>query len=465
MTTRIPHFPQVATIVNELRSPEKLLPYASRPIERASPPYEGGGMLHVLAVLTACATFPLIFMGGLVTSHQAGMSVPDWPNSYGYNMFLFPPSDWVGGIFYEHTHRLMGTVVGFLSVVLTLWAWGPGASRRGRRIAGGIAVLSALGALAAVAVLKISGVIVGSTGGMLLQQLGVSAAGLSVCAGIAWAARKPAPHAWLRWLATAVFGAVLFQGILGGLRVVLVKLDLAIVHACVAQAFFCLAAFAAVATSRWWNRPHELTDASGRGRRLVWLGIATVAVIYLQLIVGATMRHFQAGLAIPDLPLAYGKLLPPVSADQLDAVNWVRARQWNLDPVTLGQVWLHFGHRIGAVLVTVFVVALAAGVIRRYRTQPKLLAPAVWLIGLLLAQLTLGVLTVLLRKPADVASTHVAVGALVLVTTFVLTARAARLYGVRGHRAGAAFISSPATPGETEVDRASRVTQMGVVAR
>src|SRR2546428_13790801 len=66
-------------------------------------------LLHRVALLTACATFPLIFMGGLVTSHQAGMSVPDWPNSYGYNMFLFPPRLWIGGILYEHTHRLMGT--------------------------------------------------------------------------------------------------------------------------------------------------------------------------------------------------------------------------------------------------------------------------------------------------------------------------------------------------------------------
>src|SRR5258705_7590290 len=79
--------------------------------------------LHVIAVLTAAATFPLIFMGGLVTSHQAGMSVPDWPNSYGYNMFLFPPRLWIGGILYEHTHRLMGTVVGALSIVLAIVAW------------------------------------------------------------------------------------------------------------------------------------------------------------------------------------------------------------------------------------------------------------------------------------------------------------------------------------------------------
>src|SRR3954462_12812507 len=79
--------------------------------------------LHVLALLTTCATFPLIFMGGLVTSHGAGMSVPDWPNSYGYNMFTFPPSGGVGAILYEHVHRLMGTVVGLCSIVLTIVAW------------------------------------------------------------------------------------------------------------------------------------------------------------------------------------------------------------------------------------------------------------------------------------------------------------------------------------------------------
>src|SRR5947207_11938683 len=81
-----------------------------------SPPYIRS--LHVIALLTATATFPLIFMGGLVTSHSAGMSVPDWPNSYGYNMFLFPPRLWIGGILYEHTHRMMGTAVGMLSIVL-----------------------------------------------------------------------------------------------------------------------------------------------------------------------------------------------------------------------------------------------------------------------------------------------------------------------------------------------------------
>src|SRR3954454_24938199 len=151
--------------------------------------------LFWVALATAVATFPLIFMGGLVTSHGAGMSVPDWPNSYGYNMFTFPPSKWVGGIFYEHTHRLMGTVVGMFSIALAICAW------------------------------------------------------------------KLETRTWARRLAYAVLGAVIFQGVLGGLRVVLVKLDLAIVHACVAQAFFCLATLAAIVTSRWWKTAPDFSTS------------------------------------------------------------------------------------------------------------------------------------------------------------------------------------------------------------
>src|SRR5580700_7989010 len=81
------------------------------------------GWLHRFAILTAVATFLLLGAGGLVTSHEAGMSVPDWPNSYGYNMFLFPPSKWIGGIFYEHTHRLWASVVGFMTTALAVWLW------------------------------------------------------------------------------------------------------------------------------------------------------------------------------------------------------------------------------------------------------------------------------------------------------------------------------------------------------
>src|SRR5215470_146841 len=79
--------------------------------------------LHRFALLTACCTAFLIFVGGLVTSTQSGLSVPDWPTTYGWNMFTFPFSKWVGGIFFEHTHRLLASFVGFLTVVLTAWTW------------------------------------------------------------------------------------------------------------------------------------------------------------------------------------------------------------------------------------------------------------------------------------------------------------------------------------------------------
>jgi cytochrome c oxidase assembly protein subunit 15 len=374
--------------------------------------------LHLLALITTCATFPLIFLGGLVTSHGAGMSVPDWPNSYGYNMFTFPPSRWVGGILYEHTHRLMGTVVGLCSIALTVVAWATETRR------------------------------------------------------------------WVRWLATGVLGAVIFQGVLGGLRVVLVNLNLAVVHGCFAQAFFCLAALTSVVTSRWWIEQDE-NRSPKNAAGLVRIAAIALCLVYLQLIIGATMRHFGAGLAIPDVPLAYGRALPPTTEAGLKVVNDLRVYDLRLPRVTLFQVWIHFAHRIGVVIVTAAVLTAIVGTVRRCRTTATwanvaglfaasllglvglgaahalgstrgvwwgfpcfvtavacgfvarglarrlgddrpLLTPAILMSALLVVQITLGLLTVILRKPADVASAHVAVGALLLVSTFVLTVRAAR---------------------------------------
>src|SRR5437899_10355218 len=85
---------------------------------------EGGNIgLHRFALFTAICTAFLIFVGGLVTSTESGLSVPDWPTTYGWNMFAFPFSKWVGGIFFEHSHRLVASFVGFLTVVLTFWTW------------------------------------------------------------------------------------------------------------------------------------------------------------------------------------------------------------------------------------------------------------------------------------------------------------------------------------------------------
>jgi cytochrome c oxidase assembly protein subunit 15 len=252
---------------------------------------------------------------------------------------------------------------------------------------------------------------------------------------LTFSAWKTEPRRWVRWLATAVLGAVILQGVVGGLRVVLVELNLAVVHACFAQAFFCLAALVAVVTSRWWVEADDRDTGAAAGRGLALFAAVAVVVVYLQLVAGALMRHYGAGLAIPDLPLAYGRLLPPVTAEGLRLANESRVWEAGLARVTLGQVWLHFAHRVGAVVVAVAVVAAALRVLRRHR-RPGLTGPAVLMLVLLAAQVTLGGLTVLYRKPADVASAHVATGALLLVTTFVLAARAARLFlpGARAAR-------------------------------
>jgi cytochrome c oxidase assembly protein subunit 15 len=139
------------------------------------------------AAFTAVATLGLIAIGGLVTSHEAGMAVPDWPTTYGYNMFLFPVSQWVGGVFYEHTHRLYASAIGFLTLILAVWIQLSAADRR-------------------------------------LPRLG--------------------------WLALAL---VAVQGVLGGLRVSLMKDQIGIVHAALAQAFLVLLVVIAVRTSRWFG--------------------------------------------------------------------------------------------------------------------------------------------------------------------------------------------------------------------
>src|SRR5437879_11937573 len=80
-------------------------------------------ILHRFAKLVVAATVLLILAGSLVTSHDAGLSVPDWPTSYGWSMFTFPPSMWVANILYEHGHRLIASTVGFLTIVLAVWVW------------------------------------------------------------------------------------------------------------------------------------------------------------------------------------------------------------------------------------------------------------------------------------------------------------------------------------------------------
>jgi cytochrome c oxidase assembly protein subunit 15 len=154
----------------------------------------------------------------------------------------------------------------------------------------------------------------------------------------------------------------------------------------------------------------------------------------------------DAGLAIPDCPTSYGHLLPPTHLD--DAFRQAAIHQYGMDlginRVSLFQIWIHFAHRIGATLVTVAVIALATIILRRARKQPALARPAWIILVLLVTQLTLGILTVLLRKPADIASLHVAVGALLLVMNWIIALRAIGLIG-----AGKRGLAAPAAPKQT----------------
>src|ERR1051326_2102599 len=206
---------------------------------KESEPLQSAGFLHWFAVLTALAALVLIAMGGVVTSHGAGMAVPDWPNTNGYNMFLFPVSKWVGGILYEHSHRLVASFVGVLVVGLTRWLGG-----RSSRLPL---------ALVGLAEMLAGGVFLGMGGdwkgaGYFLPGI----AGVVLLAAAVWTRNEPAvrPLPLLGWIA---FVAVQLQGLLGGLRVVLLKDEIGIFHATLAQLFFVLLCVIGLLTTRWWR--------------------------------------------------------------------------------------------------------------------------------------------------------------------------------------------------------------------
>ena len=391
------------------------------------------------AVLTTGAMFPLIWMGGLVTSTGTGMSVPDWPNTFGYNMWAVPLDHWLGrdagGVFYEHFHRLLGTLVGFLAVVTALSAYGV-ARTKGRRRWLGIAAAS----FGVIAVVAYVGTRFGSE--QVARGLGHfvgTFGGLSLLLAVATLCRRREERAWLRRLTLALLAAVCVQGLLGGLRVVLVSVELAIAHGIFAQLTLCLGGFVCLAGTYWWASERPLKranqregEAPGRSPGLAWGAFGLTGFIVAQLMVAAFMRHYDAGLAVPDVPLHFGQVVPPTDAASLAEANAVRAWDHRMEPVTLGQVWLHVAHRVGAVLVTLAAVGVLWQLWRR-RAMPRhggLVA------GLLIVQITLGVLTVLWEKPADLATLHVACGASLLLATALLAARLGRRDGLVFSRVG-----------------------------
>jgi cytochrome c oxidase assembly protein subunit 15 len=329
------------------------------PPERPHPRYRWA--LHRFACFCAGSILFLICIGGLVTSNEAGMSVPDWPNTYGYNMFFFPWQDWVGGIFYEHSHRLVATGVGVLITILAVWLY--------------------------------------------FQE-----------------------RVWLRWMGGVVPLFVLLEGTIGGLRVVLSEDQLGILHGCLAQLLFVSVSLIGLFTSRWWIEGRsDFTPSKWSGRTL-----AITALIFCQLMLGATMRHQHAGLAIHDFPLAYGQVWPNTDPTSVEHYNTERLKHHTLlgatEPLTTAlAINLQMAHRVGAVLITVAILAAAAGMWISPGSAPILRRwSAVW-VGLVFVQFALGAFTIWTNKAADVATMHVAVGALTFVLGTLLTAMSWRL--------------------------------------
>ena len=303
--------------------------------------------LNRFAWLTCVATLLLICSGGMVTSKNVGLAVPDWPTTFGYNMFLFPISKWVGGILFEHTHRLMGSLVGFLTIILSVWLW--------------------------------------------------------LCDN----------RRWVRNLGVAAVIGVILQGILGGLRVTMMKDQIGIFHACVAQAFLGLLVFIALVTTQYWRSfPNRLID-SQKIPPIKTLATAITVAIYVQLALGATMRHQHRDLAILDFPTANGAWLPDTRVTALAKINaWRDAR--GLSDVTGFQIWLQMAHRFLAVIIAIGIIALCARVLREARRSAVLQRLSILWVALVLCQIALGGWVIWSNKAADVATTHVAIGAVML---------------------------------------------------
>jgi len=300
------------------------------PAQAMSPAGSHSSLTHRLAWLLCAATAVLLTAGALVTGTGSSLAVPDWPLAYGR---FFPPM--VGGILFEHGHRMIAAAVGLVSLALAL------SLQFGER------------------------------------------------------------RRWVRNLGWGAVALVLFQGLLGGITVLLLlPRAVSISHALFAQLFFLVTVALVQVTAPGWAR--IVSGVGPRERSLAPLGSAALFALLGQLVLGAAVRHSNAGLAIPDFPLSYGALIPP-----LDSFP----------------VLIHFLHRLGAVVVLVL-VALVCARSWRLGTASPLHRPALAMAGLLTAQFVLGATVIWSQKAVAVTTAHVVVGALLLGATGLLTFRA-----------------------------------------
>jgi cytochrome c oxidase assembly protein subunit 15 len=295
-------------------------------------PSDRRSYLHIYAIALSICTYLLLFAGGMVTSTNSGLSVPDWPTTFGRNMFMFPPSMMKGGIFYEHGHRLFASLVGLLTVgnCIAMWIW---EKRR-----------------------------------------------------------------WLKVAGSAALVLVIAQGVLGGLTVKFkLPMPVSAAHACTAELFFMLTVLMSFATSRAWM---DASPAPSKWSRTEILAAVFCAAVFLQILVGAVMRHSYAGLSIPTFPLAYGEVIPPF---------------WNFG------IAVHFIHtRIGASLLLALGIPLAASALFSGRRPRAVRFLGGFLAFALLLQCALGMFTVWSGKAPVPTTFHLSGGALVFATGFLL---------------------------------------------
>ena len=325
--------------------------------------------LHRFTIVLAVATLFLVALGGVVTTKGVGMAVPDWPTTYGENMFLFPPSKWIGGIFYEHSHRLVASLVGMLTIVLAVWLW-----------------------------LKES-------------------------------------RAWLRWLGIIALFGVIFQGVLGGMRVIFDVhgwgTELGLFHAIVAQLFFLLVCSIAFFTSRNWNSAWrwEVNSTSAINLRRIFL--FTTLLILFQLAFGATMRHQHAGLAVPDFPLAYGKLWPATDAASVEDYNAHRLEAAGEAPITAPHIVVHMLHRITGFIALLAIITCAVAAWRNATSGSVLRKLSLLWVAIACIQVVLGIYTIWSQRKVDVTTAHVALGALTFMLGWLLVLISSRFVAQR----------------------------------
>ena len=307
--------------------------------------------LSLYSKLLTCFVLSLILLGALVTSHDAGLSVPDWPSSFGYNMYTYPISQWIDGIFYEHTHRLYASFIGMLTI--------------------GLVVLTFL-----------------------------------------YEKRK-----YVKVVSSLALIVVICQGVLGGLTVLYKLPDvISVSHGTLGQTFFLITLFVALACSNEWQN-NTLKSFSFFKNRSSTTALICVILLYLQLLLGAFVRHSESGLAIPDFPTMGGMWVPTFDESMLQTINQFR-EDLALKQVTISQVIMHFFHRMGAIIILIAEFVL---LFKIYKSQSSLVRKlSKYLITVVSVQILLGILTVVSVRNPWLTSLHVVTGALLLGVNFLI---------------------------------------------